>query len=222
MEEKILRQTRELIDLSGDSYKFSKTMSAIEAAYTENESGLVIGQCKSLIEGFCKTILDKNGVEYESDISIGKLAKKAVTSLEIGSGEENEQKTREAFIKIINSFSHNLENAASAIGSLRNDYCPLAHGRSVNHQPLHMLYAKFVASQTDAVVAFLVNLLNHHELLEPEIVFRENEEFNDYLSEEYGEIKIYGDSYQAPEILFNLKPSQYKIALKEYQDGKES
>lgn len=219
MTEVIMSSSLFLVEESSDKYRLKRTLQAINAGYIDGESGLVIGQCKSLIESLCKSILDESKTQYETDISVGKLAKKAATTLSIGEDHGQDQKTREAFIKLLNSFTLSLENASSSIGALRNDYCPLAHGKSLDHKPLHMLYARFVALQTDAVVSFLLHLIEHRLSMEVPVIFSENEDFNEYLTEEFPGVEIYGDLYQAPDILFQMNPVKYRIALREYKEG---
>ncbi len=219
MSKNFMQNSSHLIQNSTDRYKLKTTISAITSGLKDGESGLVVGQCKNLIESLCKSILEENNIQIENNISVGKLAKKTGSVLNIGNGYKKEQKTREAFIKLINSFTLSLENAIFSIGTLRNEYCPLAHGRSSEHKPLHILYAEFVALQTDALVVFFINLIEYKKNFDPEIVFMENEEFNEYLFDTFGEIEIYGDAYQAPEILFQMNKQKYKIALTEYQIG---
>ncbi|WP_447077810.1 abortive infection family protein [Shewanella algae] len=219
MDSGIMRNSELLIRESPDRYKLTRTITAINAGIKDNESGLVIGQCKALVESLCKSILSENSIDIEANISVGKLAKKAGTVIGVGNEYGEDQKTKEAFIKLINSFTLSLENAISSIGTLRNEYCPLAHGRSSDQKPLHMLYAEFVASQTDALIVFFLNLIEHKKNFVPEVNFSENEDFNEYLVEEFGEIEIYGDKYQAPDILYQMNAPKYKTALSEYRTG---
>ncbi len=219
MSEEIMQKSGVLIQEGSDRYKLTRTLTAINTGFNEGESGLVIGQCKALIESLCKSILSENSINIDPNIPIGKLAKKTGSAIGMGNEYGEDKKTREAFIKLINSFTLSLENASSSIGTLRNEYCPLAHGRSSDQKPLHMLYAEFVANQTDAIIVFLLNLIDHKKNFSPEVVFRENEEFNEYLFDEFGELEIYGDLYQAPDILFQMNKAKYKTALAEYQAG---
>lgn len=207
------------VDAHGDRYQLKRTITAINNSLMEGESGLVVGQCKALIETLCKSILREQGEGIDSNISLGKLAKKAVTALGVQQTGNQDQKTREAFIKLINSFSSQLENAAGAIGILRNEYCPLAHGRGHDEPQLHMIYAHLVASQTDSLATFILELIEQRKSFVPEIIFNENEDYNEFLDEEFGQIEIYGDLYQAPDILFQMNPSVYRRGLEEYQEG---
>ena len=218
----IMRNSVQFIQDGTDQYKLNNTLKAINVSYGNRESGLVIGQCKAMVESLCKSILKENHIKIEKTIKIGKLAKKAASTLNANGGYKLEKKTREAFTKLISSFTISLENASSSIGSLRNEYCPVAHGRSTDHQPLHLLYAQFVASQTDAFVAFLLNLIVHKSVFAAEITPTKKSDFDEYLAEEFGELKIYGDIYLASEILFQMNKPEYDKVFTEYFKGERN
>ncbi len=170
----------------------------------------------------CKSILEENGIEIEANIKINKLAKQAVQNIAHTYPEWQAQETKESFIKLINSFSQTLDNAMSAIGTLRNEYCPLAHGRSSNHTPLHLIYAEFVAQQTDAILLFFLKLIEHKNLLmPPAISYLENPELNEYIDDQHDSLDIFEDTYLASEILFQMNQRKYQIALKEYKESLE-
>lgn len=57
MIEEIVCNSGRLIKDGADRYKLTRTISAINAGFKDQESGLVIGQCKALIESLCKSIL---------------------------------------------------------------------------------------------------------------------------------------------------------------------
>ncbi|UAN51665.1 abortive infection family protein [Serratia sp. JSRIV002] len=207
------------IDATGDRYRLKRTIAAINNGLVEGESGIVVGQCKSLLETLCKSILKEQACEVEAAITMPKLAKNAVKALNVGNTGNQDQKTKEAFIKLIQSFTMQLENATSAVAALRNDYCPLAHGRSYEEPQLHMIYAHLIATQTDSLTTFILELIDQHRNFVPEIKFTDNDDYNDYLYETYKQLEIYGDHYQAPEVLFNMNPEKYKRGLEEYKEG---
>ncbi len=152
---------------------------------------------------------------------MGWLAKNAIQALDVAKGVENEKKAREAFKKLITGFARSFEIAAQAIGELRNDFCPLAHGKSSTHTRLDLSYAEFVAKQTDAIIGFIYELYINHKILKHEIAYQDNEEFNEYLNEEFGKLEIYEDDYWCAEILYQVNKEKYEIALGEYKEQKE-
>ena len=216
-----LPKTWTMIDKTADRYRVKSTARATESAYSEGESGLVIGHCKAIIEGMCKSILDEHGKEYESDIKVGKLAKQAVSAFELGKGLENEKKAREAFKKLITSFASNLETAVQGIGEIRNDFCPLAHGKSTSHIPLDMHYAEFIASQTDSIIGFISELRQSYLVMEPDNPIVRDSEFDTFLDDEFDSVTIYENTYLPSEILFNVSPEIYQETLDEHQASLE-
>jgi hypothetical protein len=216
-----LTKTKEILSENGDSFKLSRTLDTVEQNFHEGQMGTSIGQCKNLIEGLAKTVLDKKSVPYENGISFPKLVKKAVTELNIGQVGNNDQKTNEAFLGLVNSICNSIDNTAKSIAALRNDYSPEAHGRSADHTDLPKEYAEFIILQTDALLCFLLNIVQRHKEYDPPLVFTDHEDYNDGLYEQFGEIEIFGDLYQAPEILFQQHPKKYKEKLQEFklQDG---
>lgn len=215
----VLVKLTEAIDQHNDRFRLKRTVSAIEAAYADEESGLVIGQCKSTLESICKSILDDFGVEYEADIKIQKLAKTCLKSLELAPGVESEKKAREAFNKLIGSYTHSVELAAQALGELRNDFCPLAHGRSSGHKPLDFVYADLIARQTDAVVSFIHELYFSYKTFEPELALQDNPGLNEFIDESHEPAYIFEDTYLPHEILFNMNQQRYKAALTDYREN---
>jgi len=221
MADRLLPKTWEIVERTADRYRLKTTVVATESAFIEKETGLVIGHCKAIIESFCKSILDERGKEYDSNPSVGKLAKQAVTVLEVGKGAENEKKTREAFKRLVTGFASNLESAVQGIGELRNDFCPLAHGKSNSHVPLDVHYAEFLAKQADSLVGFIYELKENYLLIEPEDPIFADADFDEYLNDEFHAVEIYEDTYLPSEILFSVKPEKYKDALDEYNENKE-
>jgi hypothetical protein len=215
----VLIKTYEAIERHNDRFQLRRTVSAIEAAYADEQSGLVVGQCKSALESICKSILAELAIDYEADIKIQRLAKKCLKALEVAPGVENERKARDAFNNLITSYTHSVELAAQALGALRNDFCPLAHGRSAHHKPLDFFYADLIARQTDAVVSFIHELYVNYRIFEPALAIQDNPGFNEFVDESHEQVAIFEDIYLPHEILFNLKPVRYRSALREYQEN---
>ncbi|WP_024606956.1 abortive infection family protein [Pseudoalteromonas sp. TAB23] len=217
----IFSRTKYVVDKTADRYKLARTLLAAEAAYNEKETGLVIGHAKALVEGICKSILDEYKKEYAGDIAVGKLAKKAVSVFEIGKGLKNEKKVIEAFKKIINSSAAHFEAAIQGVGELRNDFCPLAHGRSLDHVPLDLHYAEFIARQADSIIGFIYDLRESFISAEPEILPVRDHDFDTFLNDEFESVQIYEDIYLPSEILFNVNPIEYMKVFNEREESLE-
>lgn len=225
MQTKILTECARIIENTGDKYHMTATVNLIELSYQQSETGMMIGNVKAIIESVCKSILDEKKIEYEEAINLSQLAKKAVKSLEIANGVANEKKAREAFSKLINSFVSQIETSIHALGELRNDFCPLAHGKSNIHIPLDMRHAVFVVKQADSLMGFLYDVYENSKVLEKEIEekisYVINDEINHKIDDEYGEIEIMGDIYTASEILYNIHYENYAKYTK-FNVGEES
>ncbi len=219
-----LSKARVALSNYGDDFSLSRTIDAVEQNYTEGLMGASIGQCKNLIESLSKTILDRKTVTYEAGITFPQLVKRAVREINVGGVGNDDQKTHEAFLKIVSSICNNLDNIAESLAALRNDYCPESHGRSAEHIDLPKEYGEFIILQADSLLSFIICLLKRHDEFKPAVIFSEHEDFNNHLYEQFGEIDIHGDLYQAPEILFNLHPQKYKDFLEEFKanEGKDS
>jgi hypothetical protein len=221
MEGKLLIKTMAIIGNTGDIFGIRRTAIAVESAYSERESGLMIGHCKSLIEAICKSILDERKVQYTGDSKVGKLAKLAVSSLDIAQGVENEKKAIQAFKKLINSFANNIEAAVQGIGELRNDFCPLAHGKSNTHISLDVSYAEFIAHQTDSLISFIYELRQSYLTIKPNVEVMADAEFDEYINEEFDSVTIIDDIYLPSEILFNINPDKYKLSCELFKENEE-
>ncbi|PSW30465.1 hypothetical protein C9J21_18605 [Photobacterium phosphoreum] len=212
MMHKLMLLSSELVELNQNKYRMKATIEAIQGAYQDQESGIVIGQCKSLIESFSKSILDEFGEAYESSSSIARLTKKAVKALSAGNLAENSTKTKQAYLKLVTSFSNNIETAVQGIGELRNDFCPLAHGRSVYQDKLDMSYAVFIANQTDSLVWFM-HELRLRAFAPKDIIIERDTEHDELLDDTYNSVDILGDTYLPSEILWHVNPDKYHKSL---------
>ncbi len=217
MDNKYFRRTWAVIELTEDRYNIEATTIAVETALVEGQSGLVIGGCKALIESFCKSILREKNISFSPDLDVGPLAKLAIGALGVGNGVDNERKAREAFMKLVSSFTNTLTVATQVIGELRNEFCPISHGKSADHKSLDIHYAEFVASQSDALVGFVYQLRMSREVLAPTDPPLRDGGFDSFLDDQFGERTIFEDVYFASEVLFNVNPSRYRDALADYK-----
>jgi len=221
MENILFLRTKDVIEKTADRYRIKRTALAAESAYSEKESGLLIGHSKALVEGICKSILDEYKAEYPADIKVGKLAKKAVNVFQLGKGLNNEKKTIEAFKKIINSAAFHFESAVQGIGALRNEFCPLAHGKSLEHIPLDLHYAEFIAKQVDSIVGFIYDLRESYVTVKSKTEPIKNMDFDLFLDDEFDSVVIYENTYLPSEILFYVAPEEYQKVFEERNESLE-
>ena len=215
-----LNAIQEKIEEYGDHFKISRTVKAINiACEDDNNSGILIGHSKALIESIAKTILTEQKISYDKNDSVNSLVKKAISNLGIADNVENASKTKSAYKKLLGTIVSQFETATSCYAELRNDFCPMAHGKSSSHIPLDFSHALMVVRHVDAMAAFIMELYfnNPYKVADVEVFNSDQKEsFNEQIDDEFGDIKIYGDNYLAHNILEELNPDKYKEALREY------
>ena len=215
-----LNAIQEKIEEYGDHFKISSTVKAINiACEDDNNSGILIGHSKALIESIAKTILTEQKISYDKNDSVNSLVKKAISNLGIADNVENASKTKSAYKKLLGTIVSQFETATSCYAELRNDFCPMAHGKSSSHIPLDFSHALMVVRHVDAMAAFIMELYfnNPYKVADVEVFNSDQKEsFNEQIDDEFGDIEIYGDNYLAHNILEELNPDKYKEALRAY------
>lgn len=214
-----LPQVAEITDQTSDHYNIRFMVNAVDIAMEGGETGLVIGQCKGMMDSVCKSILSEKNLTIKPDANSNKLAKDAISALDVAVGVENDKKAKDAFKKMVSQVAQSVENAIAGLQELRNDFCPVAHGKPHTHVPLDIHYAKFITGYVDNTIAFIHQLKVNATEPPSEINYQLNTEFNDNLNDDLEPYELFGETYLASEIIFNLNPKQYKELLEEYNSG---
>lgn len=111
------------------------------------------------------------------------------------------------------------------MGNLRNEIGTTSHGKSLEelkerNKKVDELTREFLIDTTVIVSSFLIRTFENEnprsktETVETEIRYADNEEFNDFWDDLYGEFKMGNYSFPASEILFYVDYNDY---VKEYQ-----
>jgi hypothetical protein len=171
---------------------------------------ICIENAKSLLESIAKEICVQRSQEYSVDDTAGKILKLAFSSL----GYDDTDTTRQ--------IAGALANVGQQMGNLRNDIGATSHGRTLaeleaRKDTINKVSAEFLLISTELVACFLIELFETEfprkaEEQEP-VGFDDNDDFNEYLDDMYGEFEIGRTSYAASEILFNLDPVVYESEL---------
>ncbi|MFH0734687.1 MAG: hypothetical protein V1773_06510 [bacterium] len=182
------------------------------SASTVNKPAIVVGNCKSLIESICQTILSDLGKKVKPSIKIHELMQQTCNELKI-SRESNE---------LIRSFV----TVTNRLGEIRNNSY-IEHGIPVGEMDD---YRKKI---TPAVTSFLIKsieqlaifLINVYQQEYPSVMkstqkfkYEDNKEFNDSFDNVNEGILIgeYGP-YSASEVLFNIEVTAYNTELQNYK-----
>lgn len=174
---------------------------------------------KALLETIGKEICTSKGIVIESTASFSSIIKKAFSA--IGYSSDN----------YITQISTALANIAQQVGNLRNNIGLTSHGRTLaelkeRNKNIDELTRDFLLDSTVMVACFLIrNYENENPRVpivdETKMLFSEQEDFNNYWDDSYGEFSMGEYSYIASEILYNVDYPAYVTEHKAYMDSEE-
>lgn len=206
-----MRKTQSFIDANVKWQALGDYVLRIET-YRASSPGLVIENCKSLVESIFKTILVEADSKTEYDLkncdisNLYKQVKKVLFFEEKG------------YCNIIGSFG-------TAISEFRNKLGEISHGKDIctlenNRGALFDDEILFLLSITDNISYFL---LNYYKNLYPayakkrkELEYDDNKKFNDWFDETEDMVIVGGVSLLPSRILFGGDIEAYKTSLSEY------
>lgn len=206
-----MRKTQSFIDANVKWQPLGDYVLRIET-YRASSPGLVIENCKSLVESIFKTILVETDSKTEADLKdcdIGNLYKQVKKVLFF------EEK---GYLNIIGSFS-------SAISEFRNKLGETSHGKDIytlenNRTALFDDEILFLLSTTDNISYFLLsyykNLYPAYAEKRKELEYEDNQEFNEWFDETEEAVSLGGVSLSPSRVLFDGDTEAYKTILSEY------
>lgn len=208
---RIMEKTRAFILQNGKWSALEDYILRIDA-YLQSSPGLVIENCKSLVESIFKTILVEVDSKSEEDLKdedtggLYKQVKKALLFEEKG------------YVQIIGSFT-------SAISNFRNKFGETSHGKDIytleeNRSALFEDELHFLLSTTDSISYFLLsyykNLYPARAERKQALTFDQYPDFNAWLDETEEPISVRGVSLSPSRALFDGDVTAYKTGLSEY------
>ncbi len=174
---------------------------------------------KALLETIGKEICTSKGVAIESTASFSSIIKKAFSAIGYSSDT------------YITQISTALANIAQQVGNLRNNIGSTSHGRTLaelkeRNKNIDVLTRDFLLDSTVMVACFLIrNYENENPRVpivdETKMLFSEQEDFNNFWDDSYGEFSMGEYSYPASEILYNVDYPAYVTEHKAYMDSEE-
>jgi hypothetical protein len=206
-----MRKTQSFIDANEKWQALSDYVLRIES-YWETSPGLVIENCKSLIESIFKTILVEVNSQTDDDLKncdIGNLYRQVKAVLFF---------KERGYSNIIGSFSN-------AISEFRNKFGETSHGKDIytiesNRNALFNDEIHFLLSTTDSIAFFLLsyykNLYPQQVKKKKELVYEDNQEFNNWFDETRDQVIVEGVSLLPSRVLFDGDPDAYKTFLVDY------
>jgi hypothetical protein len=206
-----MKKTQSFIDANVKWQALGDYVLRIET-YRASSPGLVIENCKSLVESIFKTILVEADSKTEDDLKncdIGNLYKQVKKVLFF------EEK---GYLNIIGSFS-------SAISEFRNKLGETSHGKDIytlenNRSALFDDEILFLLSTTDNISYFLLsyykNLYPAYAEKRKELEYEDSQEFNEWFDDTEEAVSLRGVSLSPSRVLFDGDTEAYKTSLSEY------
>ena len=209
-----MRAVRELLDEQMSRHAdFAYYIPLLEKAERNQlpHPDICIETSKSLLEGVAKTIINRLDPDRTREDIDGKdlspLVKDAAKLLQANDDQFEAD------------FTTRCVSLAYALGQLRNARGDISHGKAVPKQYCSSSdLARFVMDMTEGLLLYMLkSFYTIHPGADPELVYEENQDFNDYLDDVY---PLEGKPLYSL-ALFEQYREDYEIQLGNYRDSME-
>ena len=191
--------------------------------HLETDFSISVENAKALLESIGKEICDATGVSLGTKPSINAILKKAFIALGYTAEE------------LVTQVSSSLATIGQLIGSLRNEISPTSHGKSleeltVRNNKVDLLTREFLIDSTLVVAIFLIRAFEERKSIavaptnsaaDVTLDYENNEDFNSFWDESFGEFEMGDYSFAASEILFNLDLQAYQAEYEVFMESEE-
>lgn len=189
-------------------------------AHVSTDFSHAIENAKALLETIGKEICNSKGVALGANPTINAVLKKAFTAIGYSSNS------------LVTQISGALANIGQQVGNLRNEIGTTSHGKSLEelkerNNRVDEPTREFLIDTTVIVSSFLIRTFENEnprsktETAETELLYTDNEAFNEFWDDLYGEFEMGDYSFPASEILFNVDYKAYMTALQSFTEGDE-
>jgi len=188
-------------------------------AFIESDFSIALENAKSILETIAKEICKAKDVTVESSASINSVMKKAFKAIGLSNTE------------LVSQISSSLATIGQKIGELRNDIGSTSHGMNLHelqerNTKIDGLSRDFLVDSTVIVACFLIRTFENENPRNPsateeKLQLSEQEDFNNFWDETYGEFVMGDYSYPASEILYNVDYPAYKTECKAFAELEE-
>lgn len=172
-------------------------------AHVSIDFSQAVENTKSLLEAIGKEICDSKGVTLGATSSTNAVIKKAFTAI----GYSN--------ATLVTQISTALATIGQQMGNLRNEIGATSHGKSLEelkerNNNINDLTKEFLIDATVVVAAFLIRSFENEnprikaEPGDAKKLYTNDETFNEFWDDLYGEFEMGSYSFPASEILFNV------------------
>lgn len=192
--------------------------------HLEVDFSVSVENAKALLESIGKEICQAKGVELGTAPSINAVMKRAFVALGYASDE------------LVTQVSGSLANIGQYMGNLRNEISPTSHGKSLaelgeRNNKVDLLTREFLIDSTLVVAVFLIRAFEERQsdvtapsddAVNAITEYEDNEAFNNFWDESFGEFTMGQYSYPASEILFNVDSQAYQAEYKAFIESEEA
>jgi antitoxin component HigA of HigAB toxin-antitoxin module len=212
-----MEKLKKVIEQYGRWNGLSMYINRIEA-HIDSDFSHAIENVKALLETIGKEVCKSKGVEIEATSKIHSILKKAFNAVGYSSDD------------FVIQISSALATIGQKMGELRNKIGSTSHGMSleeleVRNNKVDSLTKEFLIDSTVIIACFLIrNFENENPRAttsdETKMLFPEQEDFNDFWDDSYGEFLMGEYSYSASEILYYVDYPAYETEYEAYLNRK--
>ena len=186
-------------------------------AFSETDFSLALENSKALLESISKEICKEKGVEISNNSRIHQVLRAAFLAMGYSSNT------------LVLQISRSLANIGQQMGNLRNEIGTTAHGKTLEeiaerNSKLDELTKEFLLDSTAILAVLLIRAFEESKPiinvgdLETTLAQEENEEFNEFWDDIFGEFAMGDYSYPASQILFNVDIQAYTSELRLFEE----
>jgi hypothetical protein len=187
--------------------------------FRSSDFSISLENAKALLETIGKEICDSKGIILEPTASINAILKKAFIAI----GYQKES--------VVTQISSALATIGQKIGELRNEIGATVHGRSLDelkarNDNVDEFTRGFLINTTSLIACFLITAFETEQPRTPlqqevKILLDDNEEFNEFWDETYGDFSMGDYSYPASEIFYNVDYAAYLQEQKAFAESEK-
>lgn len=183
-----------------------------------DDGGIIVGNCKALIESICKTILEDH---FKEELTGNERFQNLVKYACLKMGTLNQ----------VASLASAFSNLATQLGTLRNHHTDAGHGMTVAKleqmpETITEATSHCLITITEQIALFLLRVFEHEhpqrETSKP-LLLNTHLEFNEAFDEnnDSHEVAGYGP-YSASEVLYSVDLDAYRTELETYINEQET
>lgn len=210
-----MEKLRKVIEQHGRWNILSEYINRIET-FVDSDFSLAFENSKAMLESIGKEICKLNGINLEDKSTMNGVLKNATKAL--GFTDKDFEM----------NVSASLGTIGQHLGNLRNEIGTTSHGKTLDeiqdrNNRVNSLTKEFLLDSIEILSCFLIRIFENKLEIpqfgkQEDVDYYENDTFNDYWDDIYGEFEMNDYSFSASEILYNVDKDAYINEYKSYTD----